>query len=409
MRILHIISQRPDSTGSGIYIQEMIDASRRNNHSNALVAGIQLGEHPSLSLTEDHHCNFVEFGNDTLAMQIVGMSDVMPYASTRFRDLSENDIACYENSFADKISQAISIFQPEIIHSHHLWIMSSLTARLFPHIPIVTTCHGSDIRQFQNCPHLQKRVLSGCKQLTAVLALSEAQKEEIAQLYTYPSEKITVVGGGYNNRLFYQEEKPSPVPVRLLYAGKLSRAKGVPWLLKAIATLDSGSYHLDLVGGGHGEEYDHCLKLAEEQRESVTVHGAVPQAELAELMRKAHVMVLPSLYEGLPLIMLEALASGCRVIASKIPGTRKIASVINTPYIELVQLPERNNVDEIQTEDEVHFTRNLSEALRSSIDAARFKSDLDIIPLRHKLDHFSWDQVFTRTEATYYKALQISI
>jgi glycosyltransferase involved in cell wall biosynthesis len=340
-------------------------------------------------------------------MQIVGMSNVMPYASTRFCDLSADNIACYENSFAVKILQALSLFQPDIIHSHHLWLMSSLTARLFPHIPIVTTCHGSDLRQFHNCPHLQKRVLSGCKHLTAVLALSDAQKEEIAEIYTFPTEKITVVGGGYNNRLFFHEKKPSPQPIRLLYAGKLSRAKGVPWLLEAISTMDPDSYHLDLVGGGAGEEYDHCLRLAGKPGVTVTVHGAVPQSELASLMRKAHIMVLPSLFEGLPLIMLEALASGCRVIASRLPGTQEIASVANTPYITLVPLPELNNVDSIKAADEAQFTRHLSQALHSATEAVRLEPDLDLTPLRHTLDHFNWNQVFTRTETVYYKALGI--
>ncbi len=406
MRILHLISQRPDSTGSGIYIQEMINASVRNTHTNALVAGIQTGSYPSLTSIDANNCIFIEFGNGALNMPIVGMSDVMPYASTRFCDLSPDDIAYYENSFAEKISKAVSLFQPEIIHSHHLWLMSSLTARVFPHIPIVTTCHGSDLRQFHNCPHLRKRVLSGCRHLTEILALSEAQKEEIAKCYTFPTNRITVVGGGYNTKLFFQEKKPSPQPVRLLYAGKLSKAKGVPWLLKAITTMDQSSYHLDLVGSGAGEEYNHCLHLAGQKGISVAVHGAIPQVKLASLMRKAHIMVLPSLFEGLPLIMLEALASGCRVIASKLPGTQEIASIINTEYITLIPLPERDNVDEIKPEDEVHFTRNLSQALHSSTQAARLESDLNITLLRQQLDHFSWDQVFARTEAVYNKALR---
>lgn len=405
MRILHLISQRPDSTGSGIYIQEMIDASARNGYENRLVAGIQEGQLPTLTQIPRENCSFVEFGSDSLPMQIVGMSDVMPYPSNRFRDLSREEVSRYEHSFACAITPVISAFQPHILHSHHLWLLSSLTARMFPRIPLVTTCHGTGLRQFRTCPHLQSRVLSGCRHIQAILALSEPQKEEITKLYQLPAERITVAGGGYNNRLFFQERKPSTPPLRLLYAGKLSDAKGVPWLLKALAGMDGDAYHLDLVGGGDGTEYDGCLELAEKLETAVTVHGSLPQDQLASRMRKAHVMVLPSLFEGLPLIMLEAIASGCRVIATDLPGTREIAGRLNTSYIRLVPCPRLHQVDKILPEAEALFVIELRQALNDAARAVRQEPDLSLTPLQHGIRHFSWEQVFARTQAVYQRVL----
>jgi hypothetical protein len=127
------------------------------------------------------------------------MSDVMPYESSRFCDLSFEDLKEYENAFTRILDTAVDEFKPDIIHSHHLWIVSSIASQLYPEIPVVTTCHGSDLRQFQNCPHLQEKVLKGCKKINIVMALSEAQKNEIIRLYSLEPEQIMVVGAGYND------------------------------------------------------------------------------------------------------------------------------------------------------------------------------------------------------------------
>ena len=86
---------------------------------------------------------YVTFHNADVSYQIPGMSDVMPYESTRFCDLSEEDLCEYENAFSEILRHAVSRFNPDIIHSHHLWIVSSVARRLFPDIPLVTRSrHG---------------------------------------------------------------------------------------------------------------------------------------------------------------------------------------------------------------------------------------------------------------------------
>jgi len=405
MRVLHLISQRPDSTGSGIYLQELLDLSARSGHENHLVAGIQREQLPTIRALPSERCTYVEFPGAELDLEIVGMSDVMPYASARFRDLTREEVALYERAFANATVPLVESFRPEIIHSHHLWLLSSLAARLFPSIPLVVTCHGSDLRQFRNCPHLRSRVLSGCRHIAAVLALSRPQKEEISRLYGLPRQRISIAGGGYNSLLFSQAAKPPPAPVRLIYAGKLSAAKGVVWLLRALAELGEVDYHLDLVGSGAGEEQQSCLALTQKLGARVTVHGSLPQEQLATLMRQAHVMVLPSLFEGLPLSMLEAIGCGCRVVATELPGTREIADHLDTRYIRLVPAPRLYQVDRILPEDEPRFVSNLSRTISETVAAAKAEPDIALDELREKIDFYSWEQVWARTESVYRRVL----
>ena len=73
----------------------------------------------------------------------MGMSDVMPYPSRRFTDLSPREVEAYEWSFADRLLDVARKFQPRIIHSHHLWLVTAVARQMLPHLPLVATCHGS--------------------------------------------------------------------------------------------------------------------------------------------------------------------------------------------------------------------------------------------------------------------------
>ena len=162
MRILHALSQRPEATGSGIYVRAMVREAFRAGHENFLLAGIPSDDQPQLDCLTGDQCAFVHFETGSLPFPVVGMSDVMPYPSRRFSDLTAADLEVYEKCFADRLERVVKDFQPRPIHSHHLWLLTSLIKRSFPQIPVVTTCHGSDLRQFQKCGDLQPRVQSGC-------------------------------------------------------------------------------------------------------------------------------------------------------------------------------------------------------------------------------------------------------
>lgn len=403
IKILHLISQRPDSTGSGMYVQAMIKEAAKCGFDNYLLAGISATESIEIDFIEKDKTMFVEFNSADIAFNIPGMSDVMPYESTRFRDLSEDNLSDYEKGFSKVLQKAVDRFKPDVIHSHHLWIVSSLARQLFLNISFVTSCHGTDLRQFQNCPHLRKRVLKGCEQIDTVLALTEDQKIEIIRLYNIKPERIIVVGAGFNNNLFYPKTKPKPNPVQLVYAGKLSNAKGVPWLLSALKKINSPLWKLHLVGSGSGEEKEHCLKLAKELGDKVCIHGAISQEKLAEIMRRSHIFILPSFFEGLALVVLEALASGCRIVATDLPGTREILGDYKADFINLVKIPRLRNSDQPYKEDENKFEQDLKDAIHQQILAAQENPQIDLSLIQDEIDSYTWTGIFENIRQIYQK------
>jgi starch synthase len=102
-----------------------------------------------------------------------------------------------------------------------------------------------------------------------------------------------------------------------LFAGSVGLRKGVPYLLEAFARVRHPAKRLRVAGALHP---DLRMVLGRLPQQQVEILGAVPQPRLAELMSTSHVMVLPSIEEGLALVQGQALACGCPVLASTNTG-----------------------------------------------------------------------------------------
>ncbi len=401
MKILHLISQHPDSTGSGIYLRNIIREAARAGHENFLVAGLSATVVPQMEGIEPACCRFVHFGAGELDFNIPGMSDIMPYPSTRFNDLTGDQLDRYEQCFAQAVTAMVEKTRPDVIHSHHLWILSALTRRLFPDIPMVTSCHSTDLRQSVLCPHIKQRVLVPCQKIDRILSLSRDQRNTIVGLYGIDPEKITIVGGGFDDRLFSPKIKEAAPPVKIVYAGKLSFAKGVDCLLRAFNSLADRDVELHLAGSGSGDEERYCLKLAAGLGERVHIHGHIDQRKLAALMADCHIFILPSFFEGLPLVLLEAVASGCRIITTDLTGCLELLDNADTDMVELVPLPPMGQIDRPALGDIALIENRLILALQNMVTRVRIKPTPSLNNTRKVTHPFRWPAVCDRIFQAY--------
>ena len=387
-------------TGSGIYINQIIKQARRHDFRNALLAGIPSGDEGAV-VDDLEHFFPVYFGeNGDIPFPVTGMSDVMPYLSSRFRDLDASSLARYEASMEEKLRFAVATFKPDIIHANHLWLLTSLAKKLFPDIPVVASCHGSDIRQYLANIHLREKVLEGCRKLEAVFALSPAQAKEISELYTICPSKVYVTGAGYDQTLFKINKKKEGKQRTVLYAGKLANAKGVPWLLDAFKNVVGDDVILHLCGSGTGVEAENIKsKAALDPR--VIIHGNVNQHTLARLMQEADVFVLPSFYEGVPLVLLEAMACGCRLVATRLPGVEYVFGEAGED-VSIIDLPELEGIDQPALNAENKFVKQLANALQQQLFRHPYGRHADDAEsAKSILSHFTWESVFQRVMATY--------
>lgn len=103
MRILNVTAQKPNSTGSGIFLSGLMTEFANKGHTQALVAGVYPEEETPVPDRVTFYPVYFEQGK--LNFPIVGMSDEMPYPSTRYRDMTPKMEAAFKESFLKHVSQ----------------------------------------------------------------------------------------------------------------------------------------------------------------------------------------------------------------------------------------------------------------------------------------------------------------
>jgi glycosyltransferase involved in cell wall biosynthesis len=405
LKILHVLGQRPEMTGSGIYVEAIRRESEAFGFSTFLVAGVPLDQRPVSPGRPQDACAYVFFESEALDFPVPGMSDVMPYRSSLFRELKGRRLTVYKRAFTEVLDRAVSGFDPDLIHTNHLFLVSALVRKQFPDLPVVTTCHGTDLRQYHNCSHLRAFVGGHCRRLDRIIALTGQQKSDIRNVYGIPSDKIVVVGGGYDQTVFNRARKFPAGTVQLLYAGKLNRSKGIPWLLRSLFKIRDKNWHLHLAGGGSGPEFDTCMTLAAQLGPKVTHHGYVSHFRLSQLMKNAHVQLLPSFFEGLPLVLFEGLASGCRIIATQLAGFDEIFGSAHRDTVDLIPLPALETIDRPYRKDEAGLQDALCESILRMMAAVKKSPDVDDPRAEKIASEYTWPRVFERTRAVYGQVL----
>lgn len=401
LRILHILGQRPEMTGSGIYLEALMRESQKHGISCCRIAGVPAGRLNLTPVGSAVDGAYVVFESEHLDFPVVGMSDVMPYRSSRFQDLKGRRLTAYKAEFTRVLAETVDRCRPDILHTNHLFLLSALTRQRFPDVPMVTTCHGTDLRQYELCPHLRGFVRTHCRRIDRIIALSADQKAAIRRVYDVPDASIAVIGGGYDDALFNRGPQRDAGRVQILYAGKLNRSKGVPWLLRSLRTITDRDWHLHLAGSGSGPEYDECIDLVRHLGARVTVHGYVSHHRLAELMKQAHIQVLPSFFEGLPLVLFEGLASGCRIVTTELPGFRDIFGNASSATVRLIPLPPLETIDRPYRKDEARLVDLLAGNLVEMIATAQRFPDLNDPEADKIAAAYTWSRVFERTLAVY--------
>jgi glycosyltransferase involved in cell wall biosynthesis len=333
------------------------------------------------------------FGGDPLPDPLPGMSDVMPYPSSRFSELTSEQLAAYRKAWRNHLANVIQEFRPDVIHSHHVWLLSSMVKDLAPGVPVVTHCHGTGIRQLALCPGLADEVRRGCSRNDAFIVLHRGHAETLSAELGIPVDKMNIVGSGFRDDVFHADGRDRACGPVLTYAGKLSRAKGLPWLLEAMEELAERvpGLVLNIAGSGSGPEADAIRKRIDEMA-NVEFHGQLDQGNLANLLRRSSVFVLPSFYEGLPLVLVEAAACGCRLVATALPGVVEQLAPQLGSTLELVSLPRLENTDNPVTEDLPSFVRQLARVIEVSV--------LRPLPedTGQRVEGMTWNAVYERIE-----------
>ena len=389
MRILHVLAQLPIKTGSGVYFTNVIDGLKEFNVEQAAI----------YATTPEYNFNFVDekfevqFQGKDISFPIVGMSDIMPYDNTLYKNMTDEMIESWQKAFREKLIQARETFKPDVVITHHLWILSSMVCDIFENVKVLGVCHNTDIRQAEKNPTMKDKYVKSLGKLDKILALSSGVIDGIANIYSYPVEKIVNIGAGYNDKIFYPVEKYEKHDnVKILYAGKFDESKGFYELIKAFRLLEKKDtkVELELIGNLKDEDKSRVESLVGDSKR-IRIYNAVDQVHLGEIMRHKDIFILPSYFEGLGLIAVEALGSGLRVVATEIEGLIEFLGekINNSEIIEYVKMPTIYDTDKAVEEEKPAFIERIVAALELMIERTRKERKLPQ-ELLEEVERHSW-------------------
>lgn len=200
-------------------------------------------------------------------------------------------------------------FRPDVVYAHFL-VPAGLIAAFAGRAPLVVTAHGRDVLNVGTYPGIRAATRMVVRRAVAVVAVSDYLRRELEAKVPEARGKVDVVDCGVDLELF--RVRPAPAgPTRFLCVGALIERKNVVRLADAFAQLDEGT--LAFVGDGP-------LRPQLEGRDRVELVGAVPHGDIAGWIARSHVLCQPSVVEPFGLALLEGMAAGRSVVATRIGG-----------------------------------------------------------------------------------------
>lgn len=156
-----------------------------------------------------------------------------------------------------------------------------------------------------------------------IFALSEETRREYSSIPAVYRVSLPIISSTNFSQAIGSRTKGGNPDWRLLYVGRVEPEKGLEALIEALAALHEKGEKVRLSIVGSGQEEDRLMGLARSfgVHDKVTFHGYIPFGEeLFAQYREADIFVLPSLSEGTPNVLAEAMAFGLPIIASRVGG-----------------------------------------------------------------------------------------
>ena len=219
----------------------------------------------------------------------------------------------------------------DLIDAHYFYpdgVAAAMLGKYF-NKPVVITARGSDITQLPAFPLPRKMIKWAANRAAGVITVCHALRDEVIKLGVDPA-RVTSLRNGVDLQLFQPVERDA-VRARLglngftlLAVGHLVPVKAQQLAVAALAELPD----VRLLIAGNGPNRDMLENLARELKvtDRLSMLGALPQSQLRDYYGAADALVLPSEREGWANVLLEAMACGTPVIASRVWGTPEVVA-----------------------------------------------------------------------------------
>lgn len=227
-------------------------------------------------------------------------------------------------------------FSPDLLLCY--WIYPDgfacvILSKLFG-LPSILGGRGCDVNDAESSYAKLKMVTWALDKTDRIFSVSHAMKLKMVELGVL-KKKIQVIPNGLDDGFQSQLahfETPRPgkddTPRTILFLGRLSPEKGVEYLIRAADILNQKNIQFNIQVVGDGPDKPVTRQLVDELGLSrvVQFRDAIPHDKIPELLSKVDILCLPSIREGWPNVVMEALACGKPVVASDVGGIPEIVT-----------------------------------------------------------------------------------
>ena len=292
----------------------------------------------------------------------------------------------------------------DVVQVHNMYAFSSLLSAYYKNkinCPIIFTDHGKlvfgvrhkDLFVKMYTKYIAKRLLENTDLVTV---LSEKQKNYLSFICPNVSNKIEIIPNAIDIELFRELDKNTDKEINstftFLYVGQLIKRKGIEWLIKALKIVKEYNKNVKLIIVGDGQHSDYYKKLVNDYNlnQYVEFKGRInDKMELASIYKNSNAFVLPSLSEGFPTVILEAIYFGLPVISTDIDG-------IKEHFDNCVSLVSpKNSIKLAEAMLHLLIKENLEEANKISKD---FKTVIE--------SKYTWNRVANKYGELYQKLIE---
>ncbi len=250
-----------------------------------------------------------------------------------------------------------------------------------------------------------------------VIAVSDGMRQDV--LRSYPQvdpDKVRVIHNGIDAQLWQRHRDEdtvrrhgvNPDQRSVIFVGRITRQKGLPYLLRAVAQLPPDVQVVLLAGAPDTAEIKAEVEgLIAELRLTrdgvVWIPDMLPRAEVIALLSAATVFVCPSVYEPLGIVNLEAMACEVPVVGTATGGIPEVVVDGETGWLVPIEQVQDGTGTPV---DPDRFVGDLAAALNEAVSDPARADRMGLAGRQRAIDHFSWQRIAETTNQLYLDVLR---
>lgn len=318
---------------------------------------------------------------------------------------------------------------PDIVHSHTWYAnYAGHVSSLIGGMPHVVSAHSLEPMRpwkaeqlgggYRLSSYVEKTAYAGA---ATVIAVSEGMRKDV--LKSYPDldpDKVQVVHNGIDSQLWQPDTSDAAKDVlvehgidpeipSVVFLGRITRQKGLPFLLKSLRQIPEDTQIVLLAGAPDTQEIKaEVVALVDElrgERSGATIWIAemLPREKVVAVLSHATVFMCPSVYEPLGIVNLEAMACGAAVVATSTGGIPEVVVHGETGWLVPIEQKDDGTGTPV---DEDTYVNDFAQALNEALGDTDRTSAMGEAGRKRAINDFSWETIAERTMKVYASVLK---